>query len=194
MQSITQAARYAAIFTPKTGGKGANMPEITVAAQEGENQENQPAGGSFEAITTQEQLNSIVKGRVARAEASTRKAYEDKHADVLEKAKKYDEWQEANKSELQKATERADKAEKELEQLKHERERAKWASEIAEKHGVPANLIQGDTQEEMEAFAKENAHYFERDSVPSLNANGKTPDESGGYSSGDPIRELFNSK
>lgn len=169
------------------------MPNDTVIKQDGEQVENEKQSNSFKAITTQEQFDNAIKGRISRAEASTRKAVESEYAEVLEKAKQFDEIQEANKSELQKATDRADKAEAELKRIKHEREREKWASEISKQTGVPVNLIQGSTKEEMENFANENAHYFKADAVPEISQMGKNPDGQT-LESGDPIRALFERK
>lgn len=67
-----------------------------------------------------------------------------------EKAKAFDELEEANKTELQKAMERAEAAEKELGQLRVQTKRAGIAAE----YGVPVSLVSGSTAEEMTENAK----------------------------------------
>ena len=67
----------------------------------------EPAG--FQAITSQDQFDRMVKDRIARVKATPPADYEDLKA----KASKFDELDAANKSELEKANERAERAEKE---------------------------------------------------------------------------------
>lgn len=64
-----------------------------------------------------------------------------------EKAKRLDEIEEASKSELQKAQEENERLQAEA------REAIREA--VAQKHGVPANFVNGATREDMEASAKE---------------------------------------
>ena len=67
----------------------------------------EPAG--FQPITSQDQFDRMVKDRIARVKATPPPDYEDLKA----KASKFDELDAANKSELEKANERAERAEKE---------------------------------------------------------------------------------
>lgn len=76
-----------------------------------------------------------------------------------EKAKSYDELQEASKTELQKAQEKAKRAEDELAELKAKAELAEARSKVAKSAGVPEALVFGATEEEMEANAKAVAAY-----------------------------------
>ena len=62
---------------------------------------------------TQEEVNKIVENRVAKERAKANAEYEE----LRQKASKFDEIEEANKSELQKATERADSLQKQLDDL-----------------------------------------------------------------------------
>lgn len=66
-----------------------------------------------------------------------------------DKAKKLDQIEEQSKSELQKAVERAEKAEAEAQAVKVERLRL----EVAAEKGVPAGLLVGTTAEELAASA-----------------------------------------
>ena len=77
-------------------------------ANETVNQEMQNAEGEQKTFT-QEEVNSIVAERLGR----DRQKYSD-YESLKQKAEEFDKLQEANKSELQKATERADALEKQL--------------------------------------------------------------------------------
>lgn len=66
-----------------------------------------------------------------------------------EKAKRFDEFEEAQKSEIQKAEERAAKAEARAQEVEQRALRA----EVAANTGVPLNLLHGSTAEELQASA-----------------------------------------
>lgn len=82
-----------------------------------------------------------------------------KEADELRaKAAKWDEAQREGMSELERATQRAEAAEAQLEAYRAEEKRRADASEVAEKTGVPASLLlHCADRADMEAFAKEYA-------------------------------------
>lgn len=94
---------------------------------------------------TQEDVDRIVTKRVAR--------YSD-YESLKEKAAKYDEQVEANKSDLQKATERADSLQKELDTIRKETELRNLRDEVANATGVPAGLLTGASKDECEAQAQ----------------------------------------
>ena len=106
------------------------MPENTLTAQA-----NEDAAESK--MFTQEQVNKIVQERIARVKSETPADY----AELKEKAAKYDEAQEAAKSELQRATEKVDSLEKELEQLKGSVARSKEVAAKASEYGVSADVL-----------------------------------------------------
>lgn len=81
---------------------------------------------------TQDEVNRIV----GRAKAK----YKDYDA-LKEKAEAFDRMQEEGKSELQRATERAQRAEAELSRIEEQREREQAAERIAEDVGVPASVL-----------------------------------------------------
>lgn len=111
--------------------------------------ETQTRGESGEQRTfTQEELNAIVGERLARE----REKYAD-YDELRDKAEAYDKAAEESKSELQKAVERAEKAEKAMAAMKAEREREALVAEVAKAKGVDAQLLHGDTREELEAHA-----------------------------------------
>ena len=77
------------------------------------NQENNTANETQEERTfTQSQLDAIIQERVARE----RGKYAD-YDELKEKAGKFDAAEEANKTELQKATERADKLQAQVDSM-----------------------------------------------------------------------------
>ena len=94
---------------------------------------------------TQEDVNRIVAKRVAK--------YSD-YDTLKEKAAKFDEQVEAGKTDLQKATERADSLQAELDALKAENEIRSMREEVAGSTGVPANLLTGKTAEECQSQAE----------------------------------------
>ena len=111
--------------------------------QQAEQQEQKPA--EFAPITSQEEFDKALAKRLERERA--------KFADydtLREKASKFDEVQEASKSELQKAQERAEAAEKRATEFEHVALRTRIATEM----GVIPEVIQGTDEETMRASAQ----------------------------------------
>jgi hypothetical protein len=88
-----------------------------------------------------------------QAEAEKWKAFARKHEDTAkanaDKAKRFEEFEESQKSETQKAVDRAAAAEARIAEIEARALRA----EVAAAKGIPANLLSGSTQEELEASA-----------------------------------------
>lgn len=103
----------------------------------------------FTPITTQDGLDHIIKSRLER-ERSKFADYED----LKTKAVKFDELQEANKTELQKLTERAEKAEQSAKAYQQQAQLTAWKEEISKETGVPAVVLAGTTKEELQAHAQ----------------------------------------
>ena len=102
---------------------------------------------------TQEEVNAIVEKRVARVKAEPPADYEELKA----KAAKYDEAQEAAKTELQKATESADKWKAKYEQLKAESDRKAAIEAAATEYKVDAAMLArmaGDVTENAKFLAE----------------------------------------
>lgn len=91
---------------------------------------------------TQAEMDAIIGDRLARERAK----YAD-YEDVKAKASKYDEEQEASKTELQKATERADALQKQIDVMTKEKDIQKIRDKVASEMKVPASLLTGDTEE-----------------------------------------------
>lgn len=100
------------------------------------NQEN-----ATEKTFTQAELDQIISERLKRE----REKYVD-YDELKEKAQKLDRIEEDAKSELQKATERAEKLESELTQIKHTEEVRTIREKVAKETGVPASLLTGETE------------------------------------------------
>lgn len=113
--------------------------------------ETNPTAGTEQGKTfTQEQVNSIVEERLARES----KKYAD-YEELKSKAAEFDKQQEAEKSELQKATEKSEKLEAELNQLKHADELRGIRSKVSEETGVPATLLTGEDENTCKKQAEE---------------------------------------
>ena len=92
---------------------------------------------------TQTELDQIISERLKRE----REKYVD-YESLKEKAQKLDQIEEDAKSELQKATERAEKLQAELSAMKHTEEVRTIRDKVAQTTGVPSSLLTGSTEEE----------------------------------------------
>ncbi len=93
---------------------------------------------------TQEEVNGIVNDRLARE----RKKYEGIDIDSLkEKAQKFDELEEANKSELEKANERVSTLEAELAEIKQIQAVKDIRQKVATDLNIPVALLTETTEE-----------------------------------------------
>lgn len=123
---------------------------------------------------TQEEVNAIVGKRLAEEKGK----YSD-YEEIKAKAAKFDEAEEANKSELQKAMERANNLEAELNGLKKSEEIRQTREKIATETGIPANLLTGDTEESCKAQA-EAIKAFATPNYPKVKDSGEVPKTSSG--------------
>lgn len=97
---------------------------------------------------TQDELNAIVNDRLKRE----KEKYSD-YATLKSKADELDKLQEASKTELQKATDKAAALQKELDELKQAESVRGIREKVAKETGVPVNLISGSTEEDCKAQA-----------------------------------------
>lgn len=128
------------------------------------NQEQQPEERTF----TQAELNAIVQRRVGEVSAK----YEN-FEELKAKAQRLDEIEEQNKTELQKANEKADALQKELEGMKKADSVRKIREEVANELGVPARLLTGETKEACEAQAKDILSFAKPGGYPSVKDAGE---------------------
>lgn len=98
---------------------------------------------------TQAELDGIVGERLNRERAK----YADYDA-LKEKAQKYEEYEEAQKTELQKAQEREQSLSAELERLKKANEVRETRDRISKETGVPVDLLTFETEEDCRAQAE----------------------------------------
>lgn len=120
---------------PKTGGNA------------GKGEGEAPTG---EKTFTQEEVDKIVKERLKRARNEPPADYEELKAKVAEYEKQNGE----SEGELEKLGERVKALEAENSAMKHAGEVSEWKAEASEKTGVPASILRGDTEEEIEAHAE----------------------------------------
>ena len=111
------------------------------------NGEEQTSGA--ERTFTQSELDAIVTERLKRERAK----FQD-YDSFKQKAEQFDKLEEANKTELQKATEKATALEAELTALKKNEEIRTLREKVAKESGIPAELLSGGTEEECLAQAK----------------------------------------
>lgn len=97
---------------------------------------------------TKDEVNNIVKERLGRERAK----YEG-FEELKEKAAKYDELEEANKTELQKAQEKAAELENKLKSMEQAQSIREMRNKVAQEKGVPVELLEGETEEACQAQA-----------------------------------------
>lgn len=124
---------------------------------------------------TQDEVNAIVGKRVAEEKGK----YSD-YEDLKAKAAKYDEAEEASKSELQKAMERANNLEAELNGLKKTEEVRQMREKIANETGIPTHLLTGETEDACRTQAEAIKAFAQPSSYPQVKDGGEVPKTSGG--------------
>lgn len=95
---------------------------------------------------TQDQVNAML--------AEQKRKVGEKFADydeVKAKAEELEKLTSASKSDIEKALERAAKAEAEIAKFQQKEQVAQWASEITKDSPIPATVLRGNTKEELEA-------------------------------------------
>jgi hypothetical protein len=136
---------------------------------------------------TQEELNAIVGKRLAEEKGK----YAD--YDVLKaKADKFDEAEEASKSELQKATEKVNKLQAQIDSMTKADEVRRIRESVASASGVPAGLLNGETEEECQKQAEAILAFAKPSSYPAVKDAGEVTKTSGGKTR-DQFEDWFNS-
>ena len=132
--------------------------------------QNPAIEGSEPKTFTQEQVNALV----GSARVHERQKYQnyDQYKAAFEELEKI---KEGEKSDLQKAIERAEKAESERNALQAEKDKSTWASEVSKATGVPAEVLRGSTKEEMQAHAEALKPHFATNAAPVVNSDGFAP-------------------
>jgi len=114
------------------------------------NQETKTSNPETEQKTfSQDELNAIVNDRLKRE----REKYAGFDA-LKEKAERLDQLEEASKSEIQKMTEKADRLQAELDDIKRAEGIRQIRAKVAKETGIPENLLTGETEEDCTAQAE----------------------------------------
>ena len=144
----------------------------------------QNEGGEQEKTFSQADVDRIVQDRVGRERAK----YADFDA-YKQKAEKFDELEEAQKSELQKANERAESLQKQVDALNRAESVRKVREAVASETNVPIALLTGEDEETCRAqaqaaleFAKPSGNY------PAVKDSGETTN---GVTTGGKTRDQF---
>lgn len=145
------------------------------------NQENTEQGNG-ERTFTQAEVNALVGKRVNEEKAK----FADYDA-IKEKAEKFDALEESSKSELQKAIERGDALQAELDGLKRKEEIRGIRQKVSEDTGIPATLLTAETEEECRDQAKAISEYAQPKGYPKVRDGGEPINKKGGTP-----RESFN--
>lgn len=106
-------------------------------------------------------------------------------------AQRLAEIEEAQKTELQKAIERAEAAEAKAAKFETERQLAGWRSEVAAASGVPAEALRGSTKEELQAHADALKPLIAAPRGPVIPKQGDEPDTSAVSAEREFARGLF---
>lgn len=135
---------------------------------------------------TQDELNAIVEDRLRREKSK----YAD--YDVLKaKASKFDEAEEASKTELQKMTDRANELQNKLDSMTKAEEIRTIRETVSKETGVPVSLLTADTEEACKEQAKAISE-FAKPNYPNVKDGGETQHTSGGQAR-DQFKEWFDS-
>lgn len=160
------------------------------------NQGNTPAqqgntdGGAQgeERLFTQEEVNNLINKRFGELMSKV----EDYDA-LKEKADKYDQAQEASKTELQKATDQRDAYKKELDDLKKSNRVREIRRKVAEEKKVPENLLTADTEEACRKQADDILKFANPEGYPDVPDNGEVH-HSGKRATRDQFADFLNQK
>ena len=117
---------------------------------------------------TQEEVNAIVSQRLERDRAK----YAD-YDSLKEKATKFDEMEEARKTELQKATEKAEKLEAEINSMKEAETIRTMKEQVSKETGVPISLLTASSEEECRKQAQDILGFAKVNGYPQLKDGGE---------------------
>lgn len=142
------------------------MSEETIEVQE-EIEEQETS--EDEPMFTQRQLEDAVQARLGREKSRTKQARQEATA---------------SKAEL-------DQLRAELQEYKHKDELRQWTDEVSKESGIPANVLRGDTKEELQAHAEAlKALLKPTTTAPVISSEGASQVKTA--ATNDPIRDLIN--
>lgn len=152
------------------------------------NQEVNATQEQQEAKFTQADLDRIVKDRLTRE----REKYGDYDA-LKAKADKFDEIEEASKTELQKATEKAKALQDELDAFKKAESLRTMREKVAHDTGIPVNLLTAESEDACKEQAKQILEFSRPSGYPQVKDGGEVR-TSGKKSTRDSFAEWFNNQ
>lgn len=127
---------------------------------------NNNPGSEGEKTFTQSEVDAIVQARVDKLQ----KKYGD-YASLKDKAAKYDEITESGKTDLQKANDRADALQKQLDEINKANSLKEVREKVAKETKVPVHLLTGEDEESCKAQAKAILEYAKPNSYPGTKKN-----------------------
>jgi hypothetical protein len=163
----------------ETTANAGTTPQVEGAANE-----NPAMEGSQPKTFTQEEVDRLM-GDLRKKERARYAGYDEYKAAADELAK----LKEKDKTELERATERAEAAEAKLAEREAAEAIALAAREVSKATGVPEEALRGSTREEIEAHAEVLKPFFAKGAAPSVNTGSPSTEEGG---SGDPLRDAIN--
>lgn len=137
----------------------------------------------FTPIQTQEELNKVISNRLKRQS----REFEARTAELNEKAAKWDEWQEQNKTDLQKAEERVAALERQVSEYTQREIRDTWLTEVSDELGIPKDAltcVSGSTKEEISANAERLKPFIasqKENPAPYIGSDGFAPSSNAGH-------------
>lgn len=162
------AEMHSAFFMPTRGlneGITDSWREINMSETVNQGTNEATEQKTEEKLFTQDEVNGFFNKR-----------YSDLMSQLEEykkKAEKFDEIEESNKSELQKATERAQQLETELNSLKKADELRVIREKVAQETGVPAKLLTADSEEGCTVQAQQILSFAKPQSYPTVKDGGE---------------------
>ena len=143
---------------------------------QGNNENNSSGKGANENRTfTQAELDTMIQERLGRERAK----YAD-YETLKEKAAKFDQAEEASKTELQKAQEKANSYKAEIEKMKKDAGIRDVREKVAKDTGVPVSLLNADTEEDCKKQAEAILKFAKPDDYPNVRDGGEQGSSSGG--------------
>lgn len=152
------------------------------------NQDTQQTAAEPERTFTQSEMDAIIRDRLKRE----REKYADYDA-LKEKAGRFDAAEEAQKSELQKATERADALQAQLDSMLKADNVRKIREKVAHETGVPATLLNAEDEEACKAQAKAIMEFAKPGAYPAVPDRGEVHKAIGGGKTRDQFKDWFES-
>lgn len=131
-------------------------------------QVTEPTQGNEGRTFTQAELDKIVQSRVYEE----RKKLEN-YDELKAKADELDQLKEASKTELQKAQDRAAKAEKDLADLKAAEALRESRAKVSAETGVPSELLTGENEEACKEQAKKILEFAKTKGYPTVRDGGE---------------------